>query len=72
VKFAQEFNKFGAEINIMKRIYKKSQFEMECSTPEVVEYGIIIQSDDVKENQYDEFELMSFVIMPRYGANLEM
>lgn len=57
----------------MKKSYKKSQEihnDSKCSIPEVVEYGMIIKNS---ENllQQEEPVLMSYMIMPRYGGNLE-
>lgn len=57
----------------MKKSYKKSQEihnDSKCSIPEVVEYGMIIKNSDNLLEQ-EEPILMSYMIMPRYGGNLE-
>ena len=58
----------------MKKAFKKTKDilkgDKSCSTPEVVEYGMIIQSTkDLQKSQ--EPVLMSYMIMPRFGSNLE-
>ena len=57
----------------MKKSYKKSREifnDPTCSLPEVVEYGMIIKNSD-NLLQPEEPVLMSYMIMPRYGSNLE-
>jgi serine/threonine protein kinase len=68
VKIASDYKQFGNEINSMRKIYKKQSKDIsKYSTPEVVEYGMILfnNQDTLKE------ELLSYMIMPRYGQNLE-
>jgi len=57
----------------MKKAYKKSKDmpqDPSCSTPEVIEYGMMIQSTDNLQIK-EEPTLMSYMIMPRFGQNLE-
>ena len=49
----------------MKKIYSKNTNNLKQCTPEVVEFGMIVHTVDGNE------ELLSYMIMPRYGQNLE-
>ena len=51
----------------MRKIYKKQNKNSNYSTPEVVEYGMILFNNQ----QTAKEELLSYMIMPRYGQNLE-
>ena len=63
MKVTSDYHNFGKEIHTMKKIYKYAR-KSESSTPEVVEYGMIMHaSDDSNGTQ----QLMSYLIMPRYG-----
>jgi casein kinase 1 len=69
VKVANDYKQFGNEINAMRRISKKqTHHSTNASTPEVVEYGMILFKESPTE---DEEKLLSYMIMPRYGHNLE-
>jgi hypothetical protein len=49
IKISADYKLFGKEINSMKKSFKKSQEvtnDTMCSTPEVIEYGMIIQSTE--------------------------
>ena len=49
IKISLDYKLFGKEINAMKKSYKKSleiHNDSKCSTPEVVEYGMIIKNSD--------------------------
>ena len=74
IKISADYKLFGKEINAMKKAYKKtSDFvgkDQSCSIPEVVEYGMIIQSSQNLQSN-EEPVLMSYMIMPRFGSNLE-
>ena len=59
VKITTQYEAFGSEIKKMRRISKHSKGRF--STPEVECYGMAVQGE----------ELMAWVIMPRYGVNLE-
>ena len=73
IKISLDYKLFGKEINAMKKSYKKSleiHSDHKSSIPEVVEYGMIIKNSDNLLEQ-EEPVLMSYMIMPRYGGNLE-
>lgn len=59
VKITKEYKVFAKEIKMMRRISKLSTGKNCC--PEVVAYGMAIQKG----------VLMAWMIMPRYGHNLE-
>ena len=48
IKISTDYKLFGKEINSMKKAYKKTKDilkgDKSCSTPEVIEYGMIIQT----------------------------
>lgn len=68
VKIASDYKQFGNEINSMRKIYKKQSHNIsKYSTPEVVEYGMILFTTQATIKE----ELLSYMIMPRYGQNLE-
>jgi len=68
VKIASDYKQFGNEINSMRKIYKKKSNNFsKYSTPEVVEYGMILFKNQTTIKE----ELLSYMIMPRYGQNLE-
>ena len=73
IKISADYKLFGKEINAMKKSFKKSQEIMNdpmCSIPEVIQYGMIIQSTECLQLK-EEPILMSYMIMPRFGSNLE-
>lgn len=52
----------------MRKIYsKQDKKNTKYCTPEVVDYGMILYTDLVAQHE----ELLSYMIMPRYGQNLE-
>ena len=59
VKLSSEYKDFAMEINMMRRISEHSFGKYSC--PKVVAYGMAAHKDN----------LMAWVIMPRYGRNLE-
>jgi serine/threonine protein kinase len=67
MKVSHDYKKFGSEINTMKRIFKKSKLNNPtCTTPEVVDFGLILLTDKPQEEA-----MMAYMIMPRYGHNLD-
>lgn len=84
VKVCEQNDLFAKEINAMKNIWRKGQsLQIDGSdlgkTPEVKAYGLLISIDSDKaqlstelllENE-DNYKVFSYVIMPRYGLNLE-
>lgn len=60
IKFASDATSFGSEVSCMKRIAKHSFGRF--NTPQVVSYGMAVRGED---------NLLAWVIMPRYGSNLE-
>lgn len=68
VKIASDYKQFGYEINAMRTVYKKqAKNGTEHHTPEVVQYGMILFNNTTTMKE----ELLSYMIMPRYGQNLE-
>ena len=67
MKISEEYKSLGAEIRNQRKIYERSQKVDRCfySTPEVVDYGLM----NVKHP--DENVLNAYMIMPRYGRNIE-
>lgn len=60
IKLASDAASFGSEVSCMKRIAKHSTGRF--NTPQVVSYGMAVRGED---------NLLAWVIMPRYGTNLE-
>ena len=75
IKVATDYRSFGKEIGTMKKIFRKANFDPICSTPDVIDYGMLIQQKSQEENEKNERDsdlvLMSYVIMPRFGINLD-
>lgn len=68
IKITEDYRQFGQEINAMKKVFsKQSSRKTNFSTPEVVDYGMILFT----ANKDKEEELLSYMVMPRYGQNLE-
>ena len=61
VKITTQYEDFGSEIKKMRRISKYSPPQARFTTPQVIAYGMAVQGEN----------LMAWVIMPRYGVNLE-
>ena len=52
----------------MRKIYtKQDKTNQKFTTPEVVDYGMILFTDLIAQHE----ELLSYMVMPRYGQNLE-
>jgi serine/threonine protein kinase len=62
IKLSKDVENFAQEIKVMRRVSNTAHIH-DCphSTPEVVDYGMII----------DEEQLMAWVIMPRFGMSIE-
>jgi serine/threonine protein kinase len=64
VKITNDYKQFGAEINAMRKIYSKQTRNInKYATPEVVEYGMILFTNQMEQSE----ELLSYMVMPRYG-----
>lgn len=61
IKMSEEVQAFALEIKAMKKIFQYNE-----KTPEVVDYGLIVH-----QKQGKEMKMLSYMIMPRFGENLE-
>lgn len=83
MKVCEDHRMFAKEISAMHNIYKKAKNFTgftQGKTPEVICYGMVMICDEADladtERTFDEEELsdkkmMSYLIMPRFGRNLE-
>lgn len=80
VKLSTEYKLFTKEIRTMNKIWKKkSDTDTLGKTPEVKTFGILalLDSEQFEElglellSEQNQYNLMSYVIMPRFGMKLE-
>lgn len=77
VKMSEKTKIFCKEISAIKNIWKTSQAAQADQsnlgkTPEVKAYGTLVVTDSNQSSaDPQEYKLMSYLVMPRYGINLE-
>ena len=66
LKISENCKQFSVEIHQMKKIFQQNKLDGQSSTPEVIDYGLVnlVEEDKVEK-------MMAYVIMPRYGVNLD-
>lgn len=73
-KICKDYKLFAKEITAMKNIWRSNALYLKphnVLTPEVVEFGMIMVADQNEQAPSKDNPLMSYLIMPRYGKNLD-
>ena len=82
IKVSSQYKIFYKEINAMKKMQKimTKTVGQESEVPEIIHYGIIALKNNFSDieqqpmecdNEDQQYQLMSYFIIPRFGQNLE-